>query len=190
MGDFYAADPARKALQAETLHAIEAGGNDTARLADAAWRPASWTATSPTMERLGIRYDLLAHESDILRLHFWERAFALLKESGAIRLETEGKSAGCWVLSMESEAAATKTRSSCARTAPSPTRARTSPTSSGSWACWTGTSATAATATYPDGHVAVDHHQRRGRAGAPVFGHARAGLQRHRRRASPIRSAW
>src|SRR5205814_638592 len=34
VGDFYAADPARKKLQAETLHAIEAGGNDTARLAE------------------------------------------------------------------------------------------------------------------------------------------------------------
>ncbi len=52
------------------------------------------------MARLGIRYDLLAHESDILRLHFWDRAFELLKEKGAIRLQTEGKSAGCWVLPM------------------------------------------------------------------------------------------
>ena len=32
-----------------------------------------------TMERLGIRYDLLARESDILHLHFWERAFELMK---------------------------------------------------------------------------------------------------------------
>jgi arginyl-tRNA synthetase len=52
------------------------------------------------MARLGIGYDLLAHESDILRLHFWNRAFELLKEKGAVRLETEGKSAGCWVLPM------------------------------------------------------------------------------------------
>jgi arginyl-tRNA synthetase len=57
-----------------------------------------------TMERLGIRYELLAHESDILRLHFWDRAFELLKGSGAIRLETEGKSSGCWVLAMAGEA--------------------------------------------------------------------------------------
>jgi arginyl-tRNA synthetase len=55
------------------------------------------------MERLAIRYDLLARESDILRLHFWERAFELLKQAGALRLETEGKNAGCWVLTMESE---------------------------------------------------------------------------------------
>ena len=33
VGDFYAADPTNKALQAEVLHAIEEGGNDTARLA-------------------------------------------------------------------------------------------------------------------------------------------------------------
>lgn len=103
VGGFYAEDPTRKALQAETLHAIEAGDNDTARLgAYVAARIVDCHLA--TMERLGIRYDLLAHESDILRLRFWERAFELLQESGAIRLETEGKSAGCWVLSMEGSA--------------------------------------------------------------------------------------
>ncbi|HET9316095.1 MAG TPA: DALR anticodon-binding domain-containing protein, partial [Vicinamibacteria bacterium] len=100
VGDFYAADPSRKKLQAETLHAIEAGGNDAAALAEhVAARIVDCHLA--TMERLGIRYELLAHESDILRLHFWDRAFTLLKEKGAIRLESEGKNAGCWVLSME-----------------------------------------------------------------------------------------
>src|SRR5688500_6036542 len=104
VGDFYAADPARKKLQGETLHAIEAGGNETARLAEhIASRIVA--AHLATMERLDIHYDLLAHESDILRLHFWDRAFTLLKESKAIRLETEGKMAGCWVLGMESDGA-------------------------------------------------------------------------------------
>jgi arginyl-tRNA synthetase len=103
VGDFYAADPANKARQAGVLHAIEEGGNDTARLAEhIASRIVDCHLT--TMERLGIRYDLLAHESDILRLHFWDRAFELLKQSGAIRLETEGKNAGCWVLAMREEA--------------------------------------------------------------------------------------
>jgi arginyl-tRNA synthetase len=54
------------------------------------------------MERLGIRYDLLARESDILHLHFWERAFDLMKNAGVIRFETEGKHAGCWVMPFES----------------------------------------------------------------------------------------
>ena len=100
VGDFYAADPANRKLQAETLHQIEKGGNPTAELA-AFIAAAIVERHLATMERLGIRYDLLAHESDVLRLHFWDRAFALLKESGAIRLETEGKMAGCWVLSMD-----------------------------------------------------------------------------------------
>jgi arginyl-tRNA synthetase len=54
------------------------------------------------MERLGIRYDLLARESEILHLHFWERAFELMKSKGVIRLETEGRHAGCWVMPFES----------------------------------------------------------------------------------------
>jgi arginyl-tRNA synthetase len=99
VGDFYAADARRKALQAEVLHAIEVGGNEIASLA-AHVAARIVDCHLATMERLGIRYDLLAHESDVLRLHFWDRAFALLKESGAIRLETEGKSKGCWVLAM------------------------------------------------------------------------------------------
>jgi arginyl-tRNA synthetase len=99
VGEFYAGDPARKALQAETLHAIEAGDNDAARLA-AHVAARIVDCHLATMDRLAIRYDLLAHESDVLRLHFWDRAFQLLKESGAIRLESEGKNAGCWVLAM------------------------------------------------------------------------------------------
>jgi arginyl-tRNA synthetase len=105
VGDFYAEDPARKALQAEALHAIEHGGNPTADLAThVAARIVE--CHLDTMARLGIRYDLLAHESDILHLHFWERTFELLKASGAIRLEAEGKAKGCWVLAMKAEGAA------------------------------------------------------------------------------------
>jgi len=99
VGDFYAADPGRRALQAETLHAIEEGGNDTARLGEHVARRIV-DCHLATMARLGIRYELLAHESDILRLHFWNRAFELLREKGAIRLEAEGRSRGCWVLPM------------------------------------------------------------------------------------------
>lgn len=99
VGDFYAAAPENKAKQAEVLHAIEAGGNEIATLAE---HVASRIVAChlETMARLGIRYELLAHESDILRLHFWNRAFALLKDAEAIRLVTEGKQSGCWVLGM------------------------------------------------------------------------------------------
>jgi len=54
-----------------------------------------------TMARLGIAYDLLTHESDILHLGFWQRAFEILRDAGAIRLQDVGKNAGCWVMSLE-----------------------------------------------------------------------------------------
>jgi arginyl-tRNA synthetase len=94
-------NPEKVKLRNEVLHALEEGGNTIAELAD-------YVATRnvecilDTMERLGIRYDLLARESDILHLHFWNRAFELMKTTGVIRYETEGRHAGCWVMPFES----------------------------------------------------------------------------------------
>jgi arginyl-tRNA synthetase len=51
------------------------------------------------MLRLGIEYDVLPRESEILHLRFWATAFELLKERQGIYFETEGKNAGCWVMS-------------------------------------------------------------------------------------------
>jgi arginyl-tRNA synthetase len=51
-----------------------------------------------TMYRLGVEYDVLPRESEILHLKFWARAFQLLKERQAIYFETRGKNAGCWVM--------------------------------------------------------------------------------------------
>ena len=101
VGDFYAADPGNKALQAAALQALEHGEGESARMAEhIAARIVNCHLAS--MRRLDIRYDLLVRESDILRLHFWKRAFELLQAKSAIRLEDQGKQAGCWVLSMES----------------------------------------------------------------------------------------
>lgn len=84
----------------ETLHRIENQEGDTAKLAKAIAR-AVVKRHLETMQRLGIVYDLLPKESDIIHLHFWDRAFELLKEKGAVVLETEGKHAGCWVMKLE-----------------------------------------------------------------------------------------
>src|SRR6476619_6256693 len=56
-----------------------------------------------TMKRLGISYELLARESEILHLKFWDAAFAKLKEAGAIQLATGGKLAGCWIMPAEKD---------------------------------------------------------------------------------------
>jgi arginyl-tRNA synthetase len=94
-------NPEKLKMRTKVLHAIEEGNNRIAELADyVATRNVECILN--TMERLGIRYDLLARESEILHLHFWERAFELMKSKDVIRLETEGPHAGCWVMPFES----------------------------------------------------------------------------------------
>jgi arginyl-tRNA synthetase len=173
VGDFYAADPASRKLQAATLHAIEKGDSEEARLA-AIVAAAIVDCHLATMERLGIRYDLLAHESDILRLNFWDRAFELLKASGAIRLETDGKSAGCWVLAMDQEQAGDENKIIV--------RSDGTVTYTGkdiAYQLWKLGELDRdfryrRHRTYPDGRVLWSTTSGAGEDGAPVFGHARA----------------
>src|SRR5206468_10023197 len=87
------------------LHRLETGGNDTAALG-ALIVDRIVHAHLKTMSRLNVSYDLLTYEGDILRLQFWERAFEILKETGAVFLQTEGKLAGCWVMRIEEESGA------------------------------------------------------------------------------------
>jgi arginyl-tRNA synthetase len=88
---------ARKKLRSDTLHAIEAGGNETAQIAELV-STAILRRHLVTMLRLGIEYDLLPRESEILHLHFWDLAFEQLKAKGVLYFETEGKNKGCWVM--------------------------------------------------------------------------------------------
>ena len=87
----------RKKLRYDTLHAIEHGGNETAELADLI-STAVLRRHLETMLRLGIEYDFLPRESEILHLKFWELAFEQLKQSGVLYYETQGKNKGCWVM--------------------------------------------------------------------------------------------
>jgi arginyl-tRNA synthetase len=88
---------ARKQLRLDTLHALEAGGNDTAKIADLV-ATAVLRRHLQTMERIGIEYDFLPRESEILSLHFWDAARTLMMERGVLYLETTGKNAGCYVM--------------------------------------------------------------------------------------------
>ncbi len=97
VGAHYQAHPENLKWRAETLHAIEAGEGELARLAHVV-ADAIVGCHIETMWRLGIAYDVLPRESEILHLQFWATAFELLKQRNAIYLETEGKNAGCWVM--------------------------------------------------------------------------------------------
>jgi arginyl-tRNA synthetase len=100
MAQYYADHPEALEWRRETLHAIEQQEGDTAKLATIIAR-AIVARHLQTMLRLGIEYDLLPKESDIIHMHFWDRAFELLKESGAVIYETEGKAKGCWVMKLD-----------------------------------------------------------------------------------------
>ncbi len=88
---------ARKKLRYDTLHAIEHGGHETAEIAELI-STAVLRRHLETMQRLGIEYDFLPRESEILHLNFWALAFEQLKHTGVLYFETEGKNKGCWVM--------------------------------------------------------------------------------------------
>lgn len=118
--------PEFAAHRSEVLHAVEAGPASCPSLEDAVAHLAATAGNGATegllpaavarlaavvaeanllchlmtMGRLGVTYDLVPHESDILHRGFWRRAFELLQAAEAIRLETAGKNAGCWVMSL------------------------------------------------------------------------------------------
>ncbi|MBL8291027.1 MAG: arginine--tRNA ligase [Bryobacterales bacterium] len=79
------------------LHAIEANEGDLSEMGHLV-ADAIVLCHLATMRRLGIHYDVLPRESEILHLKFWSTAFELLKERKAIYLETEGPKKGCWVM--------------------------------------------------------------------------------------------
>jgi arginyl-tRNA synthetase len=95
---------ARKKLRYATLHAIEEGGNEVAEAAELI-STAVLERHLETMARLGIEYDFLPRESEILHLNFWSLAFAQMKETGVLHFETEGKNRNCWVMSRSGQAA-------------------------------------------------------------------------------------
>jgi arginyl-tRNA synthetase len=100
---FFAEDKERaEKLRGETLRAIEEGKGEDAEVAQVV-ADAIVGCHLRTMARLGIGYELLARESEILHLHFWDAAFEMLKKSGAIHLATSGKMAGCWIMPWEEE---------------------------------------------------------------------------------------
>jgi arginyl-tRNA synthetase len=103
MASYYAAHPEAQQWRRDTLHEIEKHEGEAFEFASTIAR-AIVKLHIATMLRLGITYDLLPKESDIISLHFWDRAFELLKASGAVIQETEGKHKDCWVMKLDESA--------------------------------------------------------------------------------------
>jgi len=97
---FFDEDGTRIALRGQALKDIEEGRGGAAEIAETV-STAIVRCHLRTMLRLGIEYDLLPHESEILHLKFWKAAFEQLKQRNAIHLATAGKNAGCWVMRLD-----------------------------------------------------------------------------------------
>ncbi|HEV2489073.1 MAG TPA: arginine--tRNA ligase [Candidatus Acidoferrales bacterium] len=99
---FLEEDKSRLELRGETLKSIEHGAGESAEIAELV-STAIVRCHLRTMDRLGIEYDLLPRESEILHLKFWESAFQKLVERGAMHKAASGKNAGCWVMHLPGE---------------------------------------------------------------------------------------
>jgi arginyl-tRNA synthetase len=103
--EWYGTDKERLKVRALTLHDIEHEGNANAEIA-AFVADRIVRCHLRTMARMNVDYDLLTWEGDILRLKFWAQAFGVLKERKAVYLRTEGRLAGCWVMPIQDDLAA------------------------------------------------------------------------------------
>lgn len=99
---WYEEDDSRLERRQEVLHALESGEGPAARIGA---RVAGHVVARHlrTMARIGVDYDLLPKESDILAHRFWDSAFERLRDSGAVHRVEEGKNAGCWVMRLPHE---------------------------------------------------------------------------------------
>jgi arginyl-tRNA synthetase len=93
----YLQDSSLEDIRKNTLKELEDGSSETAQFAD--------EITSKVLENqletcwnLGVTYDCLNYESQIIRSGLWGRIFEKLKEMNLIEFENEGKNSGCWVI--------------------------------------------------------------------------------------------
>ncbi len=97
VSSYYHDHPEALEWRSSALHAIEHREGEPAVIA-ALVSDAIVDCHLKTMLRLGVSYDVLPRESEILHLDFWATAFEQLKARQAIYFETEGKNKGCWVM--------------------------------------------------------------------------------------------
>ncbi|HEV8701392.1 MAG TPA: arginine--tRNA ligase [Candidatus Polarisedimenticolia bacterium] len=98
--EMYQARPETKEQRASVLKSLEERQGADSALADYVARRIVHCHLD-TMARIGVEYDLLPWESDILAHRFWDTAFDLLKKKRAIEKVASGERQGCWVMALE-----------------------------------------------------------------------------------------
>ncbi|AJW71147.1 arginine--tRNA ligase [Nitrosopumilus adriaticus] len=93
----YEQDPSLEEIRKNVLKELEDGDSETAKFADKITRKVL-EGQLETCWNLGVSYDCLNFESQIIRSGLWDEIFEKLKEMSLIEFEKEGKNAGCWVI--------------------------------------------------------------------------------------------
>ena len=93
----YESDSSLQEIRKNTLKELEKGTSETALFADKITKRVLY-AQLETCWNLGIYYDCLNFESQIIRSGLWSKIFEKLKEMNIIKFEKDGKNVGCWVI--------------------------------------------------------------------------------------------
>jgi arginyl-tRNA synthetase len=93
----YENDPSLEEIRKNILKELEDGNSEIAQFADKITRRVLENQLE-TCWNLGVYYDCLNFESQIIRSGLWGKIFEKLKEMSLIEFENEGKNIGCWVI--------------------------------------------------------------------------------------------
>lgn len=100
---WYEENPSNLEWRYKILKAMEEGNNEIAEIGSFISQKMVYHHLK-TMDRLGIRYDFLPFESDVLKSGFFEEAFEIMKEKKLVEYVdglSEEKLCGCWVMRLK-----------------------------------------------------------------------------------------
>ena len=98
----YDADPSLESIRRDVLKELEDGASETAKFADRITRKVL-AGQLETCWNLGVFYDCLNFESQIIRSGLWAQIFEKLKEMKLIEFKTEGDNARCWIIKHDND---------------------------------------------------------------------------------------
>jgi arginyl-tRNA synthetase len=98
----YENEPSLAEKRTVVLKELEEGISEIAKFGDGITRRVL-DEQLKTCWRLGVTYDCLNFESQIIHSHLWKIVFEKMQSMGIIYLEKEGKNAGCWIIKSDSE---------------------------------------------------------------------------------------
>ncbi len=93
----YESDSGLEDVRKNVLKELEDGNSETAKFADKITRQVL-AGQLETCWNLGVSYDCLNFESQIIRSGLWSKIFEKLKEMKLVEFENQGKNKDCWVI--------------------------------------------------------------------------------------------